>query len=106
MNTATGPTTSIREVDAPTACQWLDSGQAILLDVREPDENARERIKGSRLNPLTRFDPAAAAPPAGQKVIHHCKRGQRSMETCRLAASAGFGPVYSLTGGIDAWKAA
>jgi rhodanese-related sulfurtransferase len=96
----------IHEVDAPTARQWLDADQAILLDVREPDENARERIKGSRLNPLTRFNPAAAAPPAGQRVILHCKRGQRSMEACRLAASAGFGPVYSLTGGIEAWKAA
>jgi rhodanese-related sulfurtransferase len=102
------PTTApaIREIDAPTARQWLDSGQAILLDVREPDENARERIKGSKLNPLTRFDPAAAAPPPGKKAILHCKAGRRSMEACRLAISAGFGPVYTLTGGIDAWKAA
>ena len=107
MTTATATTplaaaSKPREIDPKTARQWLDSGQAILVDVREADENARERIKGSRLAPLTCFDPSVV--PAGTRVIMHCKGGKRSAEACRLAA--GRGEVYSLTGGIEAWKAA
>jgi rhodanese-related sulfurtransferase len=98
---STAPT--IREVDAPTARRWLDSGEAVLIDVREPDENLRERIEGSRLVPLTRFDPAVGA--SDKKVIMHCKSGRRSAEACRLAMASGH-QVYSLTGGIEAWKAA
>jgi rhodanese-related sulfurtransferase len=103
--TASRPTSAaqLREVDAATARRWLDSGEAVLIDVREPDENARERIEGSRLVPLTRFDPAAAV--SDKKVIMHCKGGGRSAEACRLALAAGH-PVCSLTGGIEAWKAA
>lgn len=92
--------TQPREVDPQTARQWLDAGQATLVDVREPDEHAREHIRGSRLNPLSRFNPSSI--PSG-KVVIHCKRGQRSAEACRLAAAC---DVYSLTGGIDSWKAA
>jgi rhodanese-related sulfurtransferase len=76
----------------------------VLVDVREPDENARERIKGSRLIPLTSFDPSKIGERSGKKVIMHCKGGTRSAEACRLAAACG--DVYSLSGGIEGWKTA
>ena len=92
----------VREIDAKTACAWLSAGEAVLIDVREPDEHARERIKGARLVPLSAFDPGVAA--IGTKVIIHCHAGVRSVRACLLAADQG--DVYSLAGGIDGWKAA
>jgi len=88
--------------------QWLRDGTAILIDVREPDEHAREHISGSQLMPLTRFDPKQAALLAkpGQKIVMHCKGGRRSADAARLSvslASSGF-TIVSMIGGIEGWK--
>lgn len=94
---------------APTEVRaWLQAGECVLIDVREPDEHARERIAGSRLIPLSRFDPQQAAAMArpGQKIVLHCRSGRRSSDACRMAASlANTGnTVINMSGGIEAWK--
>lgn len=96
--------TSPREVE-----RWLSTGQAVLIDVREPDEHARESIAGAYSIPLSRFDPALAASLAGPaaRVVFHCKGGKRSADACRIAI-ANVGPAVatlSMRGGIEAWKA-
>ena len=87
---------------------WLRSGEAVLIDVREPDEFAREHIAGATLLPLSRFDPAQALSMAklGQRIVMQCKSGRRSADACRLAAplAASGLPVFTLAGGIEAWK--
>lgn len=108
---ATGATLSVREIDPGEASRWLASGSAALVDVREPEEHARERIHKATLIPLSRFDASlvrAAAREAGGRVVLHCRAGTRSAEGCRQAASlASEGvEVYSLSGGIEAWKRA
>jgi len=95
---------SSREIPASEVKQWLDSGAAVLVDVREPDEHAREHIAGSTLNPLSQFD-AAALPRTGRVVVQ-CASGKRGLEALARAAAAGRENVYSLTGGINAWKKA
>lgn len=88
--------------------QWLRSGEAVLIDVREPDEFAREHIAGATLLPLSGFDPAQALSKAkpGQRIVLQCKSGRRSADACRLAAplAASALPVFTLAGGIEAWK--
>lgn len=80
----------------------------MLIDVREPDEFAREHISGAVLLPLSRFDPAQAMSKAkpGQRIVMQCKSGRRAADACRLAAplSASGVAVVSLAGGIEAWK--
>lgn len=106
------PASGVREADPAQVSRWLAAGQAVLIDVRDPDEHARERIDGARLVPLPTFDPAAvlAEVKPGQRLVLHCKRGGRSADACRLAiAAAAGGPgveLYSLSGGIEGWKAA
>jgi len=84
----------------------IDQGRAVVIDVREPDEAARERIAGSRLNPLTRFNPADVPADNGQTVVLHCKGGRRSVEAAARLMAAGHADVTCLKGGLDAWKAA
>lgn len=101
---ATIPQASPREVH-----DWLRSGSAVLVDVREPDEHARERIKGARLLPLSRFDPAHALQnlKPGQSLVLHCRSGKRSLDACNRSASlaaSGRVPLFNMTGGIEAWK--
>ena len=104
------PQTAAKAATPREVQRWLAEGSAILIDVREPDEHAREKITGARLLPLSRFDPqqAAAAIKPGQTLVLHCKSGRRSTDACRLAASlcdAGLS-VVNMTGGIEAWKSA
>lgn len=103
--TETRQTVPVAEVDAATARRWLESGEAVLIDVREPDEHAREHVRGSILMPLSRFDPAALAPFRGRRIVVHCRSGRRSAEAIRLAGDASPGLV-NLSGGIEAWKSA
>lgn len=96
--------TPVNEVDALTARRWIEQGEAALFDVREPDERASEWIAGSRAAPLSAFDPGAFACPG--RAVLHCKGGVRSREAAgRLSAATGR-EVYSLIGGLDAWRAA
>jgi rhodanese-related sulfurtransferase len=94
------------EVSPDTLRGWLDHNQAILIDVREPDEHAREHIRGSRLLPLSRFDPAAVPGADGKHLVVHCKSGRRAAEAAARLNAAGRREVRNLKGGIDAWKSA
>jgi rhodanese-related sulfurtransferase len=94
------------EVDAITAKARLDRGEAVLIDVREPDEHARERIAGATLIPLSSFDAARVAAVASKPVIVHCLSGARSARAVAMLRAAGVKNVANLTGGIHAWKAA
>jgi len=46
------PQSAIREIDPKTLHGWLEDEKAVLIDIREMDEYAREHIPGSRLVPL------------------------------------------------------
>jgi rhodanese-related sulfurtransferase len=89
------------------AKRLLDQG-AILVDIREADEHARENIPGARLAPLSRLDQTDLAIPEGQPVIFHCRSGARTQgNATRLAATAGGAcEAFILEGGLDAWKKA
>ncbi|MDP1662430.1 MAG: rhodanese-like domain-containing protein [Phycisphaerales bacterium] len=103
-------TSPIAEVSPTQVQTWVEAGEAVLVDVREPDEHAREHIRGARLLPLSRFAPAdaAAAAKAGQRIVFHCRSGKRSADACRMAAALAVSgqAVYTLSGGIEAWKSA
>ncbi len=91
-------------VDPQEALRLINEG-ALLIDVREPDEHARERIPNSRLLPLSRLSTPLDRREA-QHVIFHCRSGGRTDAAAeRLAAAAG-GEAYILRGGLEAWKAA
>lgn len=90
----------------------LMDGSAVLIDIREPIERAREMIPGALSCPLSAFSGAASngsAPtglPGGKTLIYHCQSGRRTIENEDRLACLGFGEAYILEGGLSAWKAA
>jgi rhodanese-related sulfurtransferase len=78
----------------------------LLIDVREPQETAVERIAGSTLLPLSAFDPHDIPDPQGRTVVFSCASGIRSVKACEIAQAAGMAFDAHLAGGIKAWKAA
>lgn len=99
-------TKTMHEVEVTTLKVWMESGEAILIDVRETPEYASEHIPGARLLPLSTFDPARVPQEAGKKVVLHCVMGMRSAQAAQKLLDAGYPTVYNFRGGIQAWKEA
>lgn len=84
----------------------LDAHQILLIDVREPDEFAAEKIAGAVNVPLSTFNPTALPDARGKTVVLQCAGGKRSamaVDKCRKANQA---VETHLAGGLAAWKAA
>ncbi len=94
---------SLTPIKPADAKRLIETG-AVLLDVREADEHARERIPGSQhtaLSGLGRVD--CGEVPA---VIFHCRSGARTAAAGARLAAAAPTRAYVLEGGLDAWKKA
>lgn len=95
-----------REVTAGELEAMLRDGEAMVVDVREPDEFASGHIPGAVNMPLSRFNPSSLPHPPGKMLVLNCLGGKRSgmaLEQCGIAQSA---VDTHLAGGFGAWQAA
>lgn len=106
-----GDARPVTEVDATTVRDWLAKGQALVVDVREADEHARERLAAATLAPLSRFDAATVhsvlPSEAPGRLVLLCRSGRRASEAAGRLATSGSLPgveLFVLRGGIEAWK--
>jgi len=106
---------AIMEVDANDAIKLQADGSAVLVDIRDPRELARDgRIEGAFHCPrgMLEFwiDPASPyfKPVFGQdkQFIFFCTSGWRSALSTKVAQDMGLAPVAHIHGGLTAWKAA
>jgi len=87
--------------------QWQASDNAILLDVRTPEEFAEGKIEGAiNINVL---DGSFAAELQGldsaKDYYVYCRSGGRSGQACSIMASKGFKTLSNLQGGVLGWHA-
>lgn len=83
----------------------IKAGKAVLVDIREPDEVAAERIAGSVVRPLSKFAAADVDVRPGQDVIYMCRSGARTGMNCVRLAACVPGEAFVLEGGLNGWKA-
>jgi rhodanese-related sulfurtransferase len=84
--------------------EMLQQNRAVLVDIREPDEFAKRRIRGALSRPLSQIGPHLGIEP-GKQIIFTCRTGMRtSTNAARLAELSG-GEALVLGGGIDGWTA-
>ncbi len=83
----------------------IDQG-ALLVDVREADEHARESIPGAKLIPLSRI--AGGTPDLGdaRQVVFHCRSGGRTDAAADHLVGRDGVETFIMDGGIDAWRKA
>ena len=85
----------------PAEAQRLINAGAALIDIRSPDEHAREHVPGSLNVPLDRL---SSTSPRGNVLIFHCRSGMRTGQAAASLAEAASGrECYILEGGISAW---
>ena len=92
---------SIQTISPTEAHQLVDAG-ASLIDIRQPDEHARERIAGALNVPLDRLSEDSAC---GDVLIFHCRSGMRTAQSSITLSQAAAGrDCYIVEGGISGWR--
>ncbi len=98
--------TTLTPIDPSSLAERLKTGAATLIDIREPDEYAREHINGAVSMPLSRLEQGHLSIEPQGAVVFHCKSGMRTNANCARLAAHVDGDAYTLEGGLDAWKRA
>lgn len=96
----------IEELEPTEVARLLAENEILLVDVREPDEYAVQRIAGALLYPLSSFDAEKLPPDSPRRLVFHCGSGRRSASAASERISAGGARAAHMAGGIGAWKAA
>ncbi len=95
-----------REISAQELSAMIDAGEALVVDVREPDEFAAGHIPGAVNVPLSTFQASRLPDAQGRQIVLNCLGGKRSamaLEKCSLAQAV---IDTHLAGGFGAWQAA
>ena len=98
---------SVPEITPTQFCQrWPDrsaAAAATLLDVREPDELAVAAVEDALHIPMREVPVRLAELDRDKPLVVMCHSGGRSRRVAEYLAANGFGQVFNLAGGIDAW---
>ena len=97
---------NLQTISPARAAELMRKG-AVLIDIREADEHARERIPGARHHALSRIDAESPARAGDDVLVFHCRSGARTKgSAARLFAASKTCDTYILEDGLDAWKKA
>jgi rhodanese-related sulfurtransferase len=93
------------EIQPQEAAALLQTGQAELIDVREPWEYATASIEGSLLIPMGEVTARAHQElDPDHRLLILCHHGARSLSVTNWLRQQGFESAQSVAGGIDAWS--
>ena len=98
-----GMNAPVSQIDPCTLNDWINDGNAFVIDVREPQEYEESRIAGSFLVPMSRFDPTTYPHIPDLKTVLVCQWGMRAIVVAERLHEAGFPDIHILQGGLKAW---
>ena len=96
---------SYQEITQDVAKEMMDTGEVVILDVREQSEYDAGHITGAVLLPVGTIaeDTAAAViDDLDTVVLVYCRSGNRSKTASQALADLGYTNVYEF-GGINDW---
>ncbi|NJN83034.1 MAG: DUF2892 domain-containing protein [Caldilineaceae bacterium] len=96
---------SLQNLNPEQARRLMEEG-ALLVDIRNPDEYAREHIANAKSVPVAALPAKIDTPHGSRQIIFHCRSGARTASNSALLADAAACEAYVLEGGLDAWKKA
>lgn len=85
-----------KELDA-----YVGSTEAMIIDLREPEEFVRRHIRGAVNIPYERFEKTLMF-PMDLELILYCERGSISISAARRLSECGY-RVKTVVGGIHAY---
>src|SRR6266513_3027306 len=99
---------NIREMSPTEAAAKLNSGEAVIVDVRDKDEWDEAHIPGAlhMSRGTIELDIEEKVPDTNAMVICHCGGGGRGALATESLQKMGYTNVRNMAGGFKAWKAA
>ena len=94
-----------KSISQQEAKQMMDSGNVMVLDVREQDEYSTGHIGGAVLLPVGTINADTASkviPSKDATVLVYCRSGNRSKKASAALAKLGYTNIYEI-GGITTW---
>src|SRR5258708_28846048 len=98
----------ITEISPQDAAAKLNSGDAVIVDVRDKDEWDEGHIAGAThmSRGTIELDIEEKVPDPNAMIICHCAGGRRSALSAATLRNRGHKNVHSLAEGSKAWQAA
>ena len=102
------PNEPFTRITVAEAKEKLDKGEAVMVDVRNPEEYVEVHAAGVRLIPVNTVLGEVKQIrefAGGKEVLFICKSGQRSALAAEYATAAGINDIalYNVEGGTTAW---
>lgn len=99
---------AVPEVSVDQAREIYKKGQAVFLDVREPEEYDEGIVKGALRVPrgVLELQIERMLPQRNCEIIVYCAGGTRSVLAAKSLKDMGYDAVKSMAGGFMVWEAA
>ena len=98
-------TKGYKEISPADAVLLINKENALVLDVREANEQAQGSIIGAKHVALSGLSQNADSITSDKDkpILVFCKMGNRSSQACKVLLKNSYTKVYGLKGGINAW---
>lgn len=98
---------SAAAVPPSEAARMVERGEAVIVDVREPDEHRREHVAGAALFPSSVFSVSGfPAADRTRQTLVLCRSGGRAGKVVQALRASGRTDVRVIDGGIVGWMKA
>jgi sulfur-carrier protein adenylyltransferase/sulfurtransferase len=96
----------VDEIDATRARELIESGEPLIVDVREQSEWDEGHIPGAVHVPRGHLESRIEreAPDPNRPIVVYCSVGNRSVFAAKTLGELGYEDVGSLAGGFTDWK--
>ncbi|HZQ62971.1 MAG TPA: rhodanese-like domain-containing protein [Casimicrobiaceae bacterium] len=97
-----------KELGTHELTRLINDRHPVVVDVREPKEAEGGKLPNALHIPLSELSKRTSelSSMTSRPAVVYCTRGNRSPAAVRALSKLGFQEVYSLRGGITAWRAA
>lgn len=95
---------AFERISIEQAEQLIQSENATLLDIRDPDSYAAGHIQDAIHVNNQNVDSVVASANKAQPLIIYCYHGNSSQSAADYFSSLGFQRCYSVDGGYEEWK--
>ena len=98
------PRSTIRTIDLEVMKDVFETGTLEMVDVRQPHEQEKEYIGGSKFIPLTDVSKHSTDIDSEQAIVTMCPGGVRATSAASLLKRAGHENISVALDGIRGWK--
>ncbi|HET9343471.1 MAG TPA: MBL fold metallo-hydrolase [Candidatus Eremiobacteraceae bacterium] len=99
-------TATLDSIDLAAARKRWESGEAVIIDVRNGGEWRHGHIPGAIHTPASTLGAMLDSVPRDKPLLVHCAGGNRSVAASSVLLANGFTRVSDVADGFDGWEAA